>query len=626
VSILSTEQLGHIFSDRWLFKDLSFGIQKGDRVALVGINGTGKSTLLKILAGIETPSLGKVVTERGINIGYLEQDPKFEGLTTINDFVFSVDNEQQQLIKEYERLIEMNPIQEERLAEVTEKLSASNAWEYEYHIKTVLSRLGLKNLDQEIKNLSGGQQKRLALAKLLINEPDIYILDEPTNHLDIETIEWLEKLLTTKQKTLIFVTHDRYFLNNICTEIRELDHGKIYTYKGKYDNFLRVKEERESGEAVALERNQNLLKRELEWMRRQPQARGTKSKSRIDAYYDLEEKTQNRNTKESVQLSVKISRQGGKILEVDNLSKSFNGALILDDFTYVFKKGDRIGLAGKNGTGKSTFLNLITGILEPDQGTVTKGETTVFGYYRQLGLKLNDDDRVIDVVKNIAEFIKMANGDLISASQLLTHFLFPPEKQFGLVNKLSGGERKRLQLLRVLITNPNFLILDEPSNDLDIDTLNVLEEFLENYSGVLVLVSHDRYLLDRLTDQLFIFTDSPEIKVYNGNYSDYKLELEEKEKEEKRKETKIEKSGSTIENKASVAIKSTPISFKEKQELKSLEIEIPILESEIKDKSEQMNSISDHNLLLEIAQEVETLNQNLANKEERWFALLEKDN
>lgn len=626
MSILSTEQLGHIFSDRWLFKDLSFGIQKGDRVALVGINGTGKSTLLKILAGIETPSLGKVVTERGINIGYLEQDPKFEGLTTINDFVFSVDNEQQQLIKEYERLIEMNPIQEERLAEVTEKLSASNAWEYEYHIKTVLSRLGLKNLDQEIKNLSGGQQKRLALAKLLINEPDIYILDEPTNHLDIETIEWLEKLLTTKQKTLIFVTHDRYFLNNICTEIRELDHGKIYTYKGKYDNFLRVKEERESGEAVALERNQNLLKRELEWMRRQPQARGTKSKSRIDAYYDLEEKTQNRNTKESVQLSVKISRQGGKILEVDNLSKSFNGALILDDFTYVFKKGDRIGLAGKNGTGKSTFLNLITGILEPDQGTVTKGETTVFGYYRQLGLKLNDDDRVIDVVKNIAEFIKMANGDLISASQLLTHFLFPPEKQFGLVNKLSGGERKRLQLLRVLITNPNFLILDEPSNDLDIDTLNVLEEFLENYSGVLVLVSHDRYLLDRLTDQLFIFTDSPEIKVYNGNYSDYKLELEEKEKEEKRKETKIEKSGSTIENKASVAIKSTPISFKEKQELKSLEIEIPILESEIKDKSEQMNSISDHNLLLEIAQEVETLNQNLANKEERWFALLEKDN
>jgi len=624
VSILSTEQLGHTFSDRWLFKDLSFSIHKGDRVALVGINGTGKSTLLKILAGIETPTLGKVVTERGINIGYLEQDPKFEGLTTINDFVFSVDNEQQQLIKEYERLIEMDPIEDDKLAEVTEKLSASNAWEYEYHIKTVLSRLGLKKLDQEIKSLSGGQQKRLALAKLLINEPDIYILDEPTNHLDIETIEWLEKLLTAKQKTLIFVTHDRYFLNNICTEIRELDHGKIYTYKGKYDNYLRVKEERESGEALALERNKNLLKRELEWMRRQPQARGTKSKSRIEAFYELEDKTQNRNTKESVQLSVKISRQGGKILEVNKLSKSFARNEIIRDFTYTFKKGDRIGLAGKNGTGKSTFLNIITGILKPDSGEVVKGDTTVFGYYRQLGLKLNSDDRVIDVVKNIAEFIKMANGDLISASQLLTHFLFPPEKQFGMVNKLSGGERKRLQLLRVLITNPNFLILDEPSNDLDIDTLNVLEEFLENYGGVLVLVSHDRYLLDRLTEQLFIFTDSPEIQIYNGNYSDYKLDLEEQEKEEKKRLAKPEKIAEAP--KPMAITKGNAMTFKEKEELKSLEKEIPKLELNIKEKSDAMNIESDHTVLLEIAQEVESLNKELAKKEERWFELLDKQN
>lgn len=625
MSILSTEQLGHIYSDRWLFKDLSFGIQKGDRIALVGINGTGKSTLLKILAGIETPSLGKVVSERGINIGYLEQDPKFEGLTTINDFVFSVDNEQQQLIKEYERLIEMDPIQEEKLAEITEKLSASNAWEYEYHIKTVLSRLGLKKLDQEIKSLSGGQQKRLALAKLLINEPDIYILDEPTNHLDIETIEWLEKLLTTKQKTLIFVTHDRYFLNNICTEIRELERGKIYTYKGKYDNFLNIKEEREAGESIALERNQNLLKKELEWMRRQPQARGTKSKSRIDAYYELEEKTQNKNVKESVQLSVKISRQGGKILEVNNLSKSFNKHPIIDDFSYTFKKGDRIGLAGKNGTGKSTFLNLITGILEPDHGTVIKGETTIFGYYRQLGLKLNENERVIDIVKNVAEFIKMANGDLISASQLLTHFLFPPEKQFGFVSKLSGGEKKRLQLLRVLITNPNFLILDEPSNDLDIDTLNVLEEFLENYAGVLILVSHDRYLLDRLTDQLFIFTDSPKLKVYNGNYSDYKLELELEEREAKERATRIEKQEIIIDKPAS-KVQENVITFKEKQELRALEKEIPQLEELIQEKSQTMNTVSDHNLLIEIAQEVENLNKELSQKEERWFVLLEKEN
>ncbi len=625
MSILSTELLGHIYSDRWLFKDLSFGIQKGDRIALVGINGTGKSTLLKILAGIENPSLGKVVSERGINIGYLEQDPKFEGLTTINDFVFSVDNEQQQLIKEYERLIEMDPIQEEKLAEVTEKLSASNAWEYEYHIKTVLSRLGLKNLDQEIKDLSGGQQKRLALAKLLINEPDIYILDEPTNHLDIETIEWLEKLLTTKQKTLIFVTHDRYFLNNICTEIRELDKGKIYSYKGKYDNFLNIKEEREAGESIALERNQNLLRKELEWMRRQPQARGTKSKSRIEAYYNLEEKTQNKNVKESVQLSVKISRQGGKILEINNLTKFFNNHVIIEDFSYTFKKGDRIGLAGKNGTGKSTFLNLITGVLDSDHGTVVKGDTTVFGYYHQLGLKLNENERVIDIVKNIAEFIKMANGDLISASQLLTHFLFPPEKQFGFVNKLSGGEKKRLQLLRVLITNPNFLILDEPSNDLDIDTLNVLEEFLENYSGVLILVSHDRYLLDRLTDQLFIFTDSPELKVYNGNYSDYKLEQEIEEKEAKERATRVEKQNVIIE-KPVLKVQENVITFKEKQELKALEKEIPHLEEQIQEKSKTMNTVSDHNVLIEIAQEVESLNKQLSEKEERWFALLEKEN
>src|SRR5690606_33131233 len=537
---------------------------------------------------------------------------------------FSVDNEQQQLIKEYERLIEMDPIQDDKLAEVTEKLSASNAWEYEHHIKTVLSRLGLKKLDQEIKSLSGGQQKRLALAKLLINEPDIYILDEPTNHLDIETIEWLEKLLTTKQKTLIFVTHDRYFLNNICTEIRELDHGKIFTYKGKYDNYLRVKEERESGEALALERNRNLLKRELEWMRRQPQARGTKSKSRIEAFYELEDKTQNKNIKESVQLSVKISRQGGKILEVNNISKSFGGNEIISNFEYIFKKGDRIGLAGKNGTGKSTFLNMLTGILEPDHGEILKGDTTVFGYYRQLGLKLNPDDRVIDVVKNVAEFIKMANGDLISASQLLTHFLFPPEKQFGLVNKLSGGERKRLQLLRVLITNPNFLILDEPSNDLDIDTLNVLEEFLDNYGGVLVLVSHDRYLLDRLTDQLFIFTESPEIQIYNGNYSDYKLGLEEQEKEEKRKAAKPEKV-TPISKPVSVP-KTNTMTFKEKEELKSLETEVPNLEQEIREKSELMNTESDHAALLEMAQEVELLNKELAKKEERWFELLDKQN
>lgn len=621
MSILSTEQLGHIYTDRWLFKDLSFGIQKGDRIALVGINGTGKSTLLKILAGIEEPTEGKVVSERGIQIGYLEQDPQFEGLHTVNDFVFSADNEQQQLIAEYEHLVQHDPNNDEKLADISERLSASNAWEYEYHIKTVLDRLGFKTLDQEIKSLSGGQQKRLALAKLLINEPDVYILDEPTNHLDIETIEWLEKLLTTKQRTLIFVSHDRYFLDNVCTEIRELEKGKLFAYKGKYDNFLTIKSEREAGEAVALERNKNLLKRELEWMRRQPQARGTKSKSRIDAFYDLEEKTQSGAGKESVQLSVKVSRQGGKILELKNVQKAFKNKTIFEGFHYTFKKGDRIGLAGKNGTGKSTFLNLLTGVLEPDAGTVEKGETTVFGYYRQLGLTLSPGDRVIDVVKNIAEYIKMANGELLSASQLLTHFLFPPEKQFGMVSKLSGGERKRLQLMRVLITNPNFLILDEPSNDLDIDTLNVLEEFLDNYTGVLMVVSHDRYLLDKLTEQLFIFDESPNITIYNGNYSDYKQDILERERELKKsqvKELPTPLKLSPPENKRT-------LSFKEKQEMGQIEIELEKLESSIKEKTVYLSSISDHEALLLASKEIEDLQEELRKKEERFFVLLEKD-
>ena len=528
MSILSTEQLGHSYHDRWLFKDLHFGIERGDRFALVGINGTGKSTLLKILAGLEIPTAGKVVSEKELRIGYLDQDPRFEDFKTINDFIFNAGNEALQLIKEYENLLQEEVFQEDKVAEITERITALNAWEYEHEITTILSRLGITKLDQEISTLSGGQQKRLSLAKLLISDPDVYLLDEPTNHLDIETIEWLESLLTTNQKTVIFITHDRYFLDNVCTEIRELDQGKLYTYKGKYSYFLEKKAERESLSEIELEKNISLLKKELEWMRRQPKARGTKSKSRITAFHDLDAKTKKGPGKEQVQLSVKIARQGNKILELDKISKSFNEHPIIQDFSYVFKKGDRIGLAGKNGTGKSTFLNLITQEYLPDSGSIDVGETTVYGYYRQNGLPLEEGERVIDVVKNVAEYIKLASGETITASQLLTQFLFPPEKQFGFVNKLSGGERKRLQLMRVLMKNPNFLILDEPSNDLDIDTLNVLEEFLEKYQGILILVSHDRYLLDRLSDQLFIFTEDPELIIYNGNYSDFKVEQEEK--------------------------------------------------------------------------------------------------
>jgi len=444
VSILATEQVSHSFHDRWLFRDLHFGLQKGERVALVGINGTGKSTLLSILADRTLPTSGKVVKEKGIKIGFLEQDPDFTGLKSINDFIYSADNDQQRLIREYEELLESTDIDQKKLEDLTEKISSLNAWEYEHNIKTILNRLNIMDFQQDIKSLSGGQRKRLALAKLLIDEPDVYILDEPTNHLDIETIEWLEKLLTTGSKTVLLVTHDRYFLDNICTEIRELDRGNLYIYKGNYSYFLEKKSDRETIDAVMVEKSRNLLRKELEWMRRQPQARGTKSKSRIEAFYDLEEKSKSIKGNDSVQLSVKVSRQGSKILELEHVSKHYGAKEIITDFSYTFKKGDRIGLAGKNGTGKSTFLNLITKEETPDAGIIAVGETTVYGYYKQGGLEVNENDRVLDVVKNVADYIEMANGEVITASQLLTHFLFPPEKQFGFVNKLSGGERKRL--------------------------------------------------------------------------------------------------------------------------------------------------------------------------------------
>jgi len=617
VSILATEQVSHSFHDRWLFKDLHFGLQKGERVALVGINGTGKSTLLAILAERILPTSGKVVKEKGIKIGFLEQDPDFTGLKSINDFIYSTDNDQQRLIREYEELLLETDIDQKKLEDLTEKISSLNAWEYEHNIKTILNRLNIMDFHQDIKSLSGGQRKRLALAKLLIDEPDIYILDEPTNHLDIETIEWLEKLLTTGSKTVLLVTHDRYFLDNICTEIRELDRGNLFTYKGNYSYFLEKKSERETIDAVMIEKSRNLLRRELEWMRRQPQARGTKSKSRIEAYYDLEEKSKAIKGNDSVQLSVKVSRQGSKILELEHVAKRYGAKEIIHDFSYTFKKGDRIGLAGKNGTGKSTFLNLITGEEKPDTGSIAVGETTVYGYYKQGGLEVNENDRVLDVVKNIADYIEMANGEVITASQLLTHFLFPPEKQFGFVNKLSGGEKKRLQLMRVLMKNPNFLILDEPSNDLDIDTLNVLEDFLDNYKGVLILVSHDRYLLDKLTDQLFIFEGKGIVQIYNGNYADFKLEQEEIQKLEKEKQKRITQE----QVKPIVKEEKKKLSYKEQLEYNKLEEEIEKLETQVALKTEELNQVTDHLKLSSLAEEIQSIQKQIDDKSERWLYL-----
>lgn len=613
---ISAENLGHSFHDHWLFRNVAIGINRGRRVALVGINGAGKSTLLKLLAGSLKPTEGKVAQMRDLNMGYLEQDPGFKDAVTISDYIFHADDIQQQLIRKYEELLENDPENAKAIDSVMEEMSNVDAWEYEYKIKTILGRLDIHHLNQKINTLSGGQKKRLALAKLLIEDPDIYILDEPTNHLDIDTIEWLEKLLTDGSKTILMVTHDRYFLDNVCNEILEIDKGKIIPYVGNYGYYLEKKAERESADEASFQKNSNLLRKELEWMRRQPQARGTKSKARIDAFYDLEEKTSNGGAKQKVELTVKIARQGNKIMEMNHLYKSFRGQTFINNFSYVFKKGDRIGLAGKNGSGKSTLLNLITGTLLPDEGTIEKGETTVIGYFHQSGITFKEDERVIDIVKNVAEFITMADGKLISASALLTQFLFPPAKQYGFVSKLSGGEKKRLQLMSILIKNPNFLILDEPTNDLDIDTLNVLEEFLTNYSGVLMMVSHDRYLLDKLTDQLFIMEEGGHVKIYNGNYSSYRLGLEETRQQNKR--------NPVIETPKIPEAKKSKLSFKEQKELDTLENEIAVIEKQLLEKSESLNVAGIATAKLnEVLQQIADLNSQLDEKSFRWIELTE---
>jgi ATP-binding cassette subfamily F protein uup len=617
VSILSTEQLGHSFNDNWLFKDLYFGLNKGDRVALVGINGTGKSTLLRILSGILQSSLGKVVTERDLRIGYLEQDPQFSNQETISDFIYSIGNERQQLIRQYEEAVNQEVNDEKLLNRLMDELSNANAWEYEYEIKTILSRMGIQQLEQKIVTLSGGQKKRLALAKLLIDDPDVYILDEPTNHLDIETIEWLESYMNSGQKTILLVTHDRYFLDNVSTRIIELDRGKIQNFNGNYSYYLEKKAEQSAAEDATFSKNTNLLKKELEWMRRQPKARTTKSKSRIDSFHELEEKTKGRNIKSSLELSVNVSRQGNKILELEDVCKSFNGKSIINDFSYTFKKGDRIGVAGKNGTGKSTLLNIITGVFKPDSGKVNVGETTVFGYYRQGGLEFKDEERVIDVVKNVAEYITMADGKNLTASQVLTHFLFPPAKQYGMVNKLSGGEKKRLQLMRVLMKNPNYLILDEPTNDLDIDTLNVLEDFLLNFPGILMLVSHDRYLIDRLTDQLFIFEGEGNVQIYSGNYTDYRLE-----QEEPKKSVKADSKNAITAPISNVAKRK--LSFKEEKERSELETNIKKLEDQAEILTAELNSgITDHTKLTLIATNIKEIKDKIDEQTFRWLELSE---
>ena len=620
MNYLSAESISKTFNDRWLFRDISLGISQGEKFGFVGNNGVGKSTLLKILTGEIQPDSGKVSIREGIRMGYLTQTPTVSDETSVKDLLFSEANEVAKVVKEYEDCLHHPDTSPERMQAVLEKMEDLKAWDYESKVHEVIEKLGVPDIDKKFGELSGGQKKRIFLAQVLLLEPDLIIMDEPTNHLDLSAIEWLENFLSGQNITLIMVTHDRYFLDAVATEIIELDRGQLFRYKGNYAYFLEKKAEREEILKVEVNKARQLLKKELEWMRRQPRARGTKAKYRVDAYYELEKKASQNLKKDKLELDFKEARQGGKILEVEHISKKYGSHIIIDDFSHVFKKKDRIGVVGKNGVGKSTFLDILTGRLKPDRGEVEPGVTTKFGYFTQESINLNPENRLIEEVKDIAEFITLADGSQISASKFLDNFLFPPEKQYNYVSKLSGGEKKRLQLLKLLVTNPNFLILDEPTNDFDIDTLNVLEDYLENFSGCLLLVSHDRYFMDHLVDQLFVFEGDGKIRVFNGNYTDYRDWADEEEARGASKAGNIP----LKESAASVQVEKKKLSFKEKQEFEKLQAEIDALEKKKATITEEFERAgSNHQQLQKLSQEIKSVSDAIEEKTLRWLELSE---
>ncbi|MEI9921563.1 MAG: ABC-F family ATP-binding cassette domain-containing protein [Bacteroidota bacterium] len=612
MNYLSAESLSKSFRETWLFKDITLGVSRGDKIALVGANGAGKSTLLKILTGQIPSDSGKVVLRDGIRTGYLTQQPNVPNDTLVKNILFDDSNKVAKIVRDYEEAIHNPDTSPDRMQHLLEQMEELKAWDYDAKVQEITTRLGVPSLDMKFGELSGGQRKRIFLAQLLLAEPDLIVLDEPTNHLDLEAIEWLENYLSGVNVTLIMVTHDRYFLDNVSNQIFELDRGKLYTYKGNYAYFLEKKSEREELLRIEVDKAKNLMRKELEWMRKQPKARGTKAKYRIDAFYELKDKASQNLKKDTLELDIQETRQGTKVLEIHNVSKSYNGAMMIDNFSYIFKKKDRIGVVGKNGVGKSTFLNLVTGKIKPDKGELIPGVTTKMGYFTQEAEDLNPAHRVIEEVKAIAEFITMGDGSTISASKFLDTFLFPPEKQYTFIEKLSGGERKRLQLLKILITNPNFLILDEPTNDFDIDTLNVLEEFLDKFGGCLLLVSHDRYFMDHLVDQLFVFEGEGKIMSFNGNYTDYRDWQEEKEAEPVAvvKEKKVETKSPNTSNK------------KEKKEYDDIQKEIDKLEQEKRSVSEQLNDSSlSHQQLTDLGKRIADISQQLDAKTSRWLEL-----
>lgn len=618
MNYLSAEDLSKSFNDRWLFKDITIGIGQGEKVALVGENGTGKSTLLKILTGQIKSDSGVVSMREGIKFGYLTQQPNVADILTVKEILFDDKNKVAQAVREYEDCLHHPEVSAERMQHALEKMEELNAWDYDAKVQEITGRLGITDLDQKFGELSGGQRKRIFLAQMLLTEPDLIIMDEPTNHLDLEAIEWLEKYLSGQNMTVLMVTHDRYFLDNVSKVVLELDRGKLYRYVGNYAYFLEKKQEREEMLKTEVSKARNLLKKELDWMRKQPRARGTKAKYRIEAFYELQDKASVNLKKDKLELDLKEARQGGKILELHNVSKSYGDKKMVEKFSYVFKKKDRIGIVGKNGIGKSTFLDMLTGKSKPTSGEIIPGVTTKVGYFTQEVQTLTLTNRVIEEVKNIAEFITLSDGSQISASKFLDNFLFPPEKQYNIIEKLSGGEKKRLQLLKVLVTNPNFLILDEPTNDFDIDTLNVLEDFLDKFTGCLVLVSHDRYFMDHLVDQLFIFEGEGKIKPFNGNYSDYRDYLEEIE-------TSTKYVQSTDNQFVNIEVKTKKgLSYNEKIELEKLPTEIEKMETEKAHLTEQLNAGStNHEVLTKLAIQIQELGNAVEEKTARWLELSE---
>ncbi|WP_026839494.1 ABC-F family ATP-binding cassette domain-containing protein [Gillisia sp. JM1] len=621
MNYLSVENIAKSFGEVGLFSNISFGINEGQKVGFVAKNGSGKTTLLHILAGTETPDDGRVVYRKGITSAFLAQEPDLDPNLTVEETIFASDNEIMRVIAQYEKAL-LNPDDADAYQKAFELMEMHQAWDFETQYTQILFKMKLDQLDKKVGDLSGGQKKRLALTVMLLSKPDFIILDEPTNHLDLDMIEWLEEFFKKENFTIFMVTHDRYFLENVCNEIVELEDGILYTYKGNYSYYLDKKDARIEQDQTNTDKAKQLFKKELDWMRRQPKARTTKSKSRIDDFHEIKDRASKRRKDHQVQLEINMERMGSKIVEIHKISKSYEGKQLLDKFEYNFQKGERIGIIGKNGTGKSTFLNILTGAIKPDSGKVILGETIKFGYYTQGGIQAKPGQKVIDVIREYGDYIPLQKGRQISAQQLLERFLFDRKKQYDFVEKLSGGERKRLYLCTVLIQNPNFLILDEPTNDLDIVTLNVLENFLLDFPGCLVVVSHDRYFMDKIVDHLFVFKGNAEVEDFPGNYSDYR-EYEDSQVAESNGKPKNN-------NSKEVAAKSEPkpdngLNYNEKKEFNKLEKEIANLEKKKEKIQQQFLEISNSNEIAKKSKELKEVEDEIENKTERYFELGAKE-